>query len=98
QKAINAFERAIQLYGKDPAYHNNLGLLYENQKNYVLAEKYYRKATEVDPNYGLAWENLGFALYYQTKDPEATDAWKKAASLGRDGAKEALKKYFNIVY
>ena len=24
-KAINAFEKAIQLYGKDPAYYNNLG-------------------------------------------------------------------------
>lgn len=95
-EAINAFEKAIQLYGKDPAYHNNLGLVYEAQKEYVKAEGYYRESIKIDPSYGTAWESLGYALYYQYKDNEAIEAWKKASSLGKTGAKEALKKYFNI--
>jgi len=97
-KAINAYEKAAQINGKEPSYHNHIGWTYELQKNYVMAEKYYRKTIEVDPNYSTAWENLGYALYYQMKDSEAIEAWKKAASMGRDGAKEALKKYFNITY
>ena len=97
-KAIPAYEKAIQLYGKDPAYNNNLGLVYEAQKDYVKAESYYRKSIEVDPSYGAAWESLGYALYYQMKDSEAKEAWKKAVSLGKTGAKDALKKYFNITY
>lgn len=96
QKAVNAYEKAIQIYDKDPSYYNDLGLAYELQKNNVIAEKYYRKAIDVDPKYGTAWESLGYALYYQMKDSEAIEAWKKAVSLGRSGAKEALKKYFNI--
>jgi len=95
-KAIAAYEKAIQLYGKDPAYYNNLGLVYEAQKEYAKAEGYYRKSIEIDPSYSIAWESLGYALYYQYKDAEAKEAWKKASSLGKTGAKDALKKYYNI--
>ena len=97
-KAIASYEKAIQLYGKDPAYNNNLGLVYEAQKEYVKAEGYYRESIKIDPSYGVAWESLGYALYFQQKDNEAKEAWKKASSLGRTGAKDALKKYFNITY
>lgn len=95
-KAIAAYEKAIQFYGKKPAYHNNLGLVYEAQKEYVKAEGYYRESIKIDPSYGRAWESLGYALYYQMKDSKAKEAWKKAVSLGRTGAKDALKKYYNI--
>ncbi|MCX5718277.1 MAG: FlgO family outer membrane protein [Nitrospirae bacterium] len=95
-KAIAAYEKAIQLYGKDPAYYNNLGLVYEAQKEYAKAEGYYRKSIEIDPSYGIAWESLGYALYYQYKDDETKEAWKKAVSLGKTSAKDALKKYYNI--
>jgi tetratricopeptide (TPR) repeat protein len=97
-KAINAYEKAIQIYAKEPLYYNNLGLAYEIQKNYINAEKYYRKAVELKPDFGLGWENLGYALYSQYKDGEAVEAWKKAASLGMSRAKEALKQYFGITY
>jgi superkiller protein 3 len=95
-KAIAFYEKAIQLYGKDPAYYNNIGLVHEAQKDYVKAEGYYRKSIEIDPSYGTAWESLGYALYYQYKDDEAKEAWKKAVSLGKNSAKDALKKYYNI--
>jgi|GEM_PF-572199 len=94
--AIAAYEKAIQLYGKDPAYFNNIGLVYEAQKDYIKAESYYRKAIEVDPKYGAAWESLGYAMFYQYKDNDAKEAWKKAVSLGKTSAKDALKKHYNI--
>jgi len=94
--AIAAYEKAIQLYGKDAAYYNNIGLVYEAQKNYTRAESYYRKSIEVDPKYGAAWESLGYAMYYQNRHNEAKDAWKKAISLGKTSAKDALKKHYNI--
>jgi len=96
--AITAYEKAIQLYGKDAAYYNNIGLVYEAQKNYTRAESYYRKSIEVDPKYGAAWESLGYAMFYQKRDNEAKEAWKKAVDLGQTGAMDALKKYYNITY
>ena len=89
-------KRLFSFTAMTPTYNNNLGLVYEAQKEYAKAEGYYRESIKIDPSYGAAWESLGYALYYQMKDSEAKEAWKKAVSLGKTGAKDALKKYYNI--
>jgi tetratricopeptide (TPR) repeat protein len=47
--------------------HNNLGLLYSEQKRYDRAIQEYQKAIEINPNYAEAHYNLG-VLYYAQND------------------------------
>lgn len=53
-----------------------------NEKNYDLAEQSYRDALEIDPNYSMAWNNLGWVLYDQKQQfREAERCYSKAISL-----------------
>lgn len=55
------------------SYHN-LGVIYNNQKkNYPEAEKFFRKALELDPLYKLYVDNLISTLNTQDKKSEAID-------------------------
>jgi Tfp pilus assembly protein PilF len=38
--------------------HNNLGVLYNSQKKYALAEKEYKEALHLEPGNALAHNNL----------------------------------------
>lgn len=57
---------------------NNMGVALYKQENYSGAIKYYDKATEIDPEYVLAWSNKGDALKALHKDAEAEEAYAKA--------------------
>jgi len=45
------------------------------------AEARWLKATEIDPTYSAAWNNLGIAYEQQGKFPEARKAYEKAREL-----------------
>lgn len=61
--------------------HNDLGVLYEKQKKYNLAEKEYKKAIEKKNNWAIPHFNLG-NLYYKKKDyPKAEKSYLKAVSI-----------------
>ena len=57
---------------------NNGGVALFKQGNYSEAIKYYNKAIEIDPHYGLAWSNLANVLEAQHNDTEAEKAFAKA--------------------
>ena len=50
--------RAADLAGKDPAYFNLLGVLYESQRQWRLARKFYGKAIACDKGYEPAQRNM----------------------------------------
>jgi tetratricopeptide (TPR) repeat protein len=55
-----------------------------NEENYDLAEKNYRQALEIDPNYSMAWNNLGWILFDQKqKYNEAEKCYSKAIKLDK---------------
>ena len=71
--AISMFE---QVAGKSVFYfyediYLDLGYCYGKIKNYVEEEKNYRKCLELNSNYGMALNNLGFLLYKQRRLDEA---------------------------
>lgn len=88
-KAIETFERAVQLKGDAKEGWYNLGVAYGRKKLYQKEILAYQKALELDPNYANALHNLGLAyldLGQRDKaidslgkaskvDPNATDAW-----------------------
>jgi tetratricopeptide (TPR) repeat protein len=80
-EAISAYKKCIDLDPTHAAAFINLGTLYYNQHDYILAEHHYRKAIEVDPRYALAYFDLGNVLDETGRLNEAIKAYQAAISL-----------------
>ena len=71
----NQIDNAIELYSRliknrpdQPGPHSLVGSLYEQQQKYDLAEKHYKKALEINPDYIPAVNNLAFLYADQDKN------------------------------
>lgn len=86
--AIKYYKNALE---EDPRFswpHNELGLLYEEQKKYAEAEKEYKKAIVLAPKYALPPHgNLGNLYREQERYAEAKAEYKKAIELNPDDAR-----------
>jgi tetratricopeptide (TPR) repeat protein len=80
-EAIEAYKRCVELDPTHAAAYINLGTLYYNRQDYVLAERYYRQAIEVDPRYALAYFDLGNVLDETGRLPDAIRAYQSAITL-----------------
>ena len=92
-KAIKFYEKAIELApDRNPFFYTNLGDVYLEKAQYPQAEEYYLKATDLDSNYTVAFDNLGYLYYLMgdyEKSTEANLQWVKIAP-------EAKMPYFNL--
>lgn len=70
----------------------NVGNLFYELKYFDQAERLHRAILQLDPEYGIAYYNLGLALKAQEKFPEAIAAYEKAIALepGDPWAKQNL--------
>jgi tetratricopeptide (TPR) repeat protein len=59
----------------------NLGTILYNQREYIRAEQLYRRATEANPEYALAFFDHGNALDELQRLSEAVEAYKSAIRL-----------------
>ncbi len=59
----------------------NLGTIFYNRRDFVLAERMYRRATEVDPEYALAFFDLGNVLDEMQRLNDAIAAYQTAIRL-----------------
>jgi len=80
-EAIQAYNKCVELDPTHAAAHINLGTLYYNRQDYVLAERYYRAAIEVDPRYALAYFDLGNVLDETGRLQDAIRAYNSAIAL-----------------
>ena len=80
-EAITSYKKCVELDPMHAAAYINLGTLYYNQHDYVLAEHYYRKAVEVDPRYALAYFDLGNVLDETGRLNDAIKAYQSAIAL-----------------
>jgi len=64
----------------------NLGIAYYNKKDYASAEKYYRDALELQPEFGLALRGLGKTYIALNKLPEAVSTLEKAVKTDSQSA------------
>jgi tetratricopeptide (TPR) repeat protein len=82
QKALDAYNKSIELKPDDPASHNNYALALAKAKKYPEMQAELKKAADLDPaNGGKYYYNLGALLVNTGKNEEAGEAFKKAIEL-----------------
>jgi len=80
-KAVQAYQKVIEL---DPAYfeaYNNLGILYQEMGDFDRAAQAYQRSIEINPRYVKALNNLGILFYLKDRHEEALVSFQKAISL-----------------
>jgi tetratricopeptide (TPR) repeat protein len=60
---------------------NNLGTIYDSQKEYRSAERMYRKALKYDPQSALIHKNLGTDLLAQHKYKKGWESYQAALAI-----------------
>jgi Flp pilus assembly protein TadD len=91
-KAIQAYQKVIEL---DPAYveaYNNLGIIYQMTGDLDRAFGAYQKATEINPMYEKGYNNLGILLLLKGRDEKALEAFQKALSINPNN----IETYINL--
>ena len=82
--ATKDFERAIKLKRDFADAHNNLAVVYYEQKKYGKAIKLYTKAINTDGNSASYFSNLGAAYFAKKEFEKATLAYTHAIQLDPD--------------
>jgi tetratricopeptide (TPR) repeat protein len=81
QEAVDRYENILELDRNHAPACINLGTIRYNQRQFLEAERLYRRATVADPNYALAFFDLGNVLDELQRLPEAIDAYCTAIRL-----------------
>lgn len=64
-----------------PRFHFTMGLTYLQLEKPDKASRYFRRAVDIKPDYGKAWNNLGRAYINEDKLEKAKKAYKKALEV-----------------
>jgi tetratricopeptide (TPR) repeat protein len=87
QKAIDYFQKAIQLDPNNAGLHDNLGGVYADMGKVAEAQAEFQKAAELNPGGASGYYyNLGVVMVNQAKMDEAAVALKKATELDPNNA------------
>ena len=95
-KAIQMWEKAIELNPDNPRTYYRLGNSYVIRHHYPKAIECFEKAIELHPDFAKAYNNLGY-VYLGFESPWydsdlGIECYKKAARLGYKGAQIWLEK------
>jgi type IV pilus biogenesis/stability protein PilW len=91
-KAIQAYQRVIEL---DPTYveaYNNLGIIYQDIGDFDKALEAYQNAIKVNPKYEKAYNNLGILLFLNNRNEESIQAFQKAIEINPGN----IESYINL--
>lgn len=95
-KAIQAYQKVIEL---DPNYveaYNNLGVIYQKIGDFDRAFEAYHRSIEINPRYEKAHNNLGILLYLNGRYEEAREAFQKALAINSNSIESYL--HLGILY
>jgi Tfp pilus assembly protein PilF len=80
-KAIQSYQKVIEL---DPTYieaYNNLGIIYQEIGDFDRAFRAYQRSIEINPQYEKGHNNLGILFYLKGRNEEALEAFQKALAI-----------------
>lgn len=99
-KALEDYEKAININPKYSYAYNNMGVVYRDMKQYEKAIEFYKKAIAIKPNNDKANENIGNVYLYNLKDYEkAVFYYTKHIELISDSAgvyRERAEAYIEL--
>jgi tetratricopeptide (TPR) repeat protein len=85
QEGKKLLEKACQLDSDDPEAQYQLGKIHDSEKNSVMAVKYFRNATALNPSDARAWDYLGLNLEPLGELDAAEQAYDKALTVNQHG-------------
>jgi hypothetical protein len=80
-QAIQGYQEVAHLRPNHPEAYNNLGLIYQEQKQFSKALGMFQKALSLNPQYIKGYNNLGLLYLSQGKWEEAAAEFNKALQL-----------------
>jgi tetratricopeptide (TPR) repeat protein len=86
ERAVEEFQRALELEPKNADAHRRLAHVYESMNRLDEAQVAYQRAISAEPGYYKAYIDLGFFHYKQVNYEEAAVAFRKATELAPDVA------------
>jgi tetratricopeptide (TPR) repeat protein/transglutaminase-like putative cysteine protease len=98
-KAVGAFNKALEVNAYDEFAYNNLASAYELQQDYEKAKSSYRKQIEINPLDEYAHSNLGRLLLRDGQNEEAVKELERARGIKSDDAlvsQELGEAYLNL--
>ncbi len=96
QEAVALYESILELDSAHAPACINLGTIQYNQRHFIEAESLYRRATEADPKYALAFFDLGNVLDELQRLPEAIEAYSHRHSPGAPLRRRPLQRRFGL--
>jgi len=78
EDAMRCYQASLRLDPKNVSVLNNLGTVYDSQKDFGKAVKMYRKALKIQPKSALILKNLGTDLLAQHKYEKGWEVYKSA--------------------
>lgn len=84
RKAIEEYERVLQLDPDHAETHNNLGVIYKERNELDKAMEHYQRVVSLNPGMDEAHNNLGVMHYLRGEQGEAVAEYRKALELNPD--------------
>jgi eukaryotic-like serine/threonine-protein kinase len=81
EEAIELAERGLQQFPKDRFFADELGMVYIDQGNFVLAEQAFRRSISLQPDAVYAYANLSAALVLQNRNDEALQTLQQGLQI-----------------
>jgi len=91
-KAIQAYQKVIELSPTYVEAFNNLGIVYQTIGDVDRAFGAYRKATEINPGYQKGYNNLGILLLLEGRYEEALEVFRKNLAINPNN----IESYINL--
>ena len=89
-KAIKIFEGYVKKHPESGACHTALGRALKRRGKFQEAKEEFKKATQVEPKYGLGFYYLGVALEQDKEWKKAADAFQNYVNLEPDVSKRKI--------
>lgn len=76
--AKSSLQRALVISDRYAPAHNALGLVFQAEREFDLAERYFKRAIELEPMSAIFHNNYGAFLYARERYPEACQQFSRA--------------------